>query len=166
MKKIERSDLPRFTETGLTRRAACSLFYTEEEYAVISAGFLAEEISDLYNIFEENGKLYFVDRSENKLSYRASFEPRGAGRVLGGLELEDDDATRLVFPGDINAAWMPWMLIEDKLLRRFPKAEWEAYMEDFRMTPDVDDPAVPMTTPDRAFIFACRTFLKKHARMA
>ena len=164
MKKTKRSDIPEFSEAGLSRVAPCNLVYTPEEYATICTGYLAKNEYEPINIFEEGGELYFVDRSRGQLESKAAFERRGVNWVLTRIAMEDDDATRMAFPGDINAAWMPWMLIEDKLLRRFPHDEWQAYMEDFRVTPEIDDHTVSMTTYERPFIFACRTFFKKHAR--
>lgn len=164
MKKITRSDIPKFADGNLNRSARCGLVYTPAEYDIICAGHIAEDMTDLFHIFEEEGELFIVDRSEGKLAYKAAFERRGTSWILAQIFLEDDASSREVFPGDIDAARMVWMIIEERLLRRFPQAAWQAHMEGFRMTPEVDDPSVPMTAHERAFIFAGRAFFKKHAR--
>lgn len=165
MKKISRSDLPPFAEGDLSRSARCGVVYTSQEYAAIMAGHLACDLTDVMNIFEEDGRLFFVNRAENRVEYQAFFEERGDQWILTEIRLEDTPASRCAFPGDIDAARMVWMLIEDNLLKRFPEAAWQAHMESFRVTPEVDDPQVPLDSHERAFIFAGRTFFKEHARL-
>ena len=164
--KIARGDLSGLADLPLDRTAVCGLTYTGEEYERIRLGLISDEIDDAYWIYEENNRLFFVDRARKNVEFVAVFEPQGSWWVIRNVLLKDDEAgRRSIYPRDVDAAARVWMIIERLLLRRFPEKEWQDYMESFRLTPELDDPAVPKGIYERWLLFAQSTFFARHARM-
>jgi hypothetical protein len=165
VEKVTRAGMPGLSAPPLRRKALCAIAYTPEEFETLQLGAAPDDITTPYFIFEEDGKLHLCSRSEKKVEYVALFEPRGAWIVLHSVRLADDETDRReVHPADVDVVARVWMAIERCLLKRFPEDDWCGFMDSFRVTPETDDPSVPMGIYERATLFAIRAYFKKNAR--